>query len=122
MEMDFEWMVAETFGSLAGLDENERLPFLPMCILCAGQVKRGLKSEDLLLKHAQELSYAAAANAFYRYVLLRAALDEDSFRAGDVSVNKNPGAEKAAAALRDEASAAVSSLLEPEDFVFRQVM
>ncbi len=120
--MDFEWMVAEAFGALAGLDESERLPYLPMCILCAGQIKRGLISEDVLEEHSRELSYAAAANAFYRYVLLRAALDEGDFKAGDVSVTKSSGAEKAAKALRDEALAAVSSLTGETDFVFRQVM
>lgn len=119
--MDFEWLVADEFGILSGLDKQERLPYLPLCISAAQQIKARLRQGISLADHMRPLCTAAAAVAFYRYILLRTSLDEGAFTAGDLTVGQNTAAVPAAKQLRDESLRAVSFLLEDTSFVFRQV-
>lgn len=80
-----------------------------------------------VLKHAdpgrrQEIEYAAACMAYFRYVLKKASCEAEAFRAGDVSVrnaqNKNT---EFARRLLEDALAAISPFIEDKRFKFMAV-
>ena len=112
--------VLEAYSALTGnetVDEQSAL-------VCRGEAYtlcRLLRRDCDCIKEMPRLVYAAACNAYYRRMLLEAADEADSFKAGDVTVTKNEAALGAARELADRATAAISDLLVPRRFAFQGV-
>ena len=110
--------VLEIFGSLTGLSENNIHKYRSMCELSAKHLQdmlvRGADSED-----GGRVDFAAAALAYYRYVLW-SETDGGDITVGDVSV-KNSSRLASAETLYKEALKDIKELIEDEGFVFERI-
>ncbi|MEG0978428.1 MAG: hypothetical protein RR911_05760 [Oscillospiraceae bacterium] len=104
------------------LDTEGAAICLPLCAEAAAEISQKLK--DASDETNPAVIFAAAATAYYRYMLL-CCLEDDGvteFKAGDVSVTKSlQCVMEAAQRIKQEALIAVAMLFSDETFVFRQV-
>jgi|GEM_PF-963699 len=116
--------VFEHFKILAGLtDKDDAAPYLPMCAVSLASLTAKMNPDaDLSSVHIL-ISAAAAADAYYHYVLADVSREGDSsFTAGDIKVNKTSAAiVESAKELRDNRLSAISHLFADRDFEFKAV-
>lgn len=112
--------VLDRVRALASLDSKEAALALPFCRLSAesfsARLKNSSDAEDF------RVVFAAAADAFYAYMLAAVSRlsDGESIRIGDVTVkNDNKTVIKNALSLRDYAVGQARCLLSDEGFYFR---
>ena len=87
------FMVLDRFVLLSGLSREESAAYLPVC--------------------------SSAAVAFYRFALISAAREEESFSAGNLTLRQDSEAKaQYARAVRDDALATLSDLAEDSGFLF----
>lgn len=117
------FMVLEQFKTLTGLTAAEVQEYLPSCAVAIAGIKARLKSGIDIAENKAILTAAAAANAFYEYVLVNATVQGNTdFKAGDIRIKDDMRARiKAAKELRDNAFSAISHLLKDTDFSFEAV-
>ncbi len=116
--------VFEHFKILAGLtDQDDASPYLPLCAVSLASVTAKLNSNIDLSSVQMLISAAAAADAYYHYVLAEVSREGDSsFTAGDIKVNKTSAATvESAKELRDNRFSAISHLFADRDFDFKAV-
>lgn len=104
------------------LDAEGAAICLPLCAEAAAEISQKLSSTSY--ETDSSAIFAAAATAYYRYMLLRCMEDGGvtDFKAGDVTVTKSTQCVmEAAQRIKQEALIAVSPLLCDDGFVFRQV-
>ncbi|HBL40231.1 MAG TPA: hypothetical protein DDY98_01135 [Ruminococcaceae bacterium] len=107
---------------LVTLDSKGAENALSLCELCLDEVKSRLRSPND--ENNIRVAKAAAGLAYYRLALRQLADGNGttSFKAGDVTVSRSPGATvEFAAKVRDESFAQAADLLTDTDFLFRQV-
>ncbi|MFU0831854.1 MAG: DUF4054 domain-containing protein [Oscillospiraceae bacterium] len=111
--------VLARFSVLTGLQDVEK--YLPLCTDTAREIQsaeRNTCGED----GYDALAAAAAALAFYRYTLARAASGAESFSAGDVKVTQSAGSTESALMLWKEAAAAAAPyLVDSGSFLFGRI-
>ncbi len=111
--------VLEIFGSLTGLSEDNIHKYRSLCELSAKHLQEMLKdgeeSDD-----GGRVDFAAAALAYYRYVLW-SVTDGGDVTVGDVSVKNSSGRLAGAEALYKEALKDIRELIEDEGFVFERI-
>ena len=109
------------FGLFTGLSDEAAADWHTLLADTAAGLDRRIRNRDRLESDRDRLSYAAAALAFYRYRQLTDVRDGGlTVKAGEVSTRREGGGQLAAA-VREEALASISDLLDDEDFYFRQI-
>lgn len=106
---------------LGDFDGEQELLFT-LCSAALSEIKNRLRRRED--EDDERLTAAAAGIAYYKLALIRSAREEGavSFKAGDVTVNKNSRASlEGARVIRDEALHAAAGLLKDEAFLFRRV-
>lgn len=114
--------VLNRLRQLVTLDEQGAENALPLCGLCLDEIKSRLR--DGADENDIRVAQAAAGLAYYRLALRQAAdgSNTTSFKAGDVTVTRSPGALlELATVVRDEALAQAAEIIDDKDFLFRQV-
>lgn len=96
------------FSALYGAEDAER--FLPLCDGAAAQLEAG-ERPSCVESGRGALTAAAAALAFYRYILARGGTGEESFSVGDVKIASGAGNAESARKLWQEAAVAASPYL-----------
>lgn len=117
-----KWNVLEQLQRLMPMEEEAVERAIPICSQCLDEINENLR--DDADKNDKRIALAAAGLAYYQLMITSISADGTvtSFRAGDVTVSKNPGAIlETAANIRDEALARAVPILKDRDFVFRQV-
>lgn len=107
--------VMERFIKMAGLSAERAEEFRSLCEDAAAELGRRAVPGG---EGQAALCAAAAALAFYRWVLIIGAAG--SFSAGDVKITKNAGDAAMARETWREALAAAAPFLEDRDFLFRR--
>ena len=103
--------ILEQFAMLTGLDERQAGQYRPLCENARAQVL-GIAKPNVGMTGDMALCSAAAALAFYRWVLLRAAAGaENAFTVGDVRVDKSAMDVETARKLWRESEAAAAPYL-----------
>ena len=106
---------------LTGLGEQEAGKYRPLCENARAQVM-GIAKPDIGTAGELVLCSAAAALAFYRWTLLRAAAGaENGFAVGDVRVTKHAADVDTARTLWRESEAAAAPYLNDTQFVFERM-
>ncbi len=108
--------VVEGFKALAGEKASDEGSIF--CRTAAETVNSWLDPKRELLAHNTEICYAAATVAFYRFTLKNSG-ENDSIKAGDITVTDN--SEKSvgfAEALMKDAVKAIEPYLKPKRFAF----
>ncbi len=115
--------IIEIFGRLAGLEAEEATDFRFMCESSVGYITSRLKSGVDISHRCSRLEFAAAALAFYRFILWRLTDGgSNEVKVGDISVKESAANQiDAAEQLCKEAFSAINDILEPTDFVFRGI-
>ncbi len=117
-----KWNVLEQLKRLMPMNEEAVEKAIPICGQCLEEIRGNLR--DDADKEDKRIALAAAGLAYYQLMIASISADDavTSFRAGDVTVTKNPVAiMEIAANIRDEALARAVPILKDRDFVFRQV-
>ena len=117
-------LIFDTFRTLSGLERDEAIKWLSLCTSAAQGIGDRRREDCDPDENRVILASAAAASAFYNYVLIICALDGDSsFKAGDVTVKESTKEKiSAAKSLRDEAMEQIGHLLADRSFDFRTVV
>ena len=108
--------VVEGFKVLAG-EDNATDGYI-FCRTAAGTVNSWLDSRKELSKYGEEISYAAATIAYYRFILKNSG-DNDTIKAGDITVTDN--SEKSVAfaeKLMKDAIKSIEPYLQSKRFAF----
>lgn len=115
--------IYEIFCRFTGLDSETASDFYFMCDTACDYVLSRIKPGADISEAGGRLDLAAAALAYYRYVLWSLTDDPaDQIRVGEISVRNNSAkALDRADRLCREAFRDVYGLLEDEDFVFRRM-
>lgn len=112
-----------TFVKLSGLNVADASEYRFLCEAAVRYLKSRLKDDTDSGKYADSLNYAAAASAYYRYVL-RKLSDEPSseLRVGEILSKRNTLDEiKAAELLCRQAFNDIGMLLKDDGFVFEAI-
>ena len=113
--------ILEQFAMLTGLDEQQAGQYRPLCENARAQVL-GIAKPNVGMTGDMALCSAAAALAFYRWVLLRAAAGaENAFTVGNVRVDKSAMDVETARKLWRDSEAAAAPYLCDTAFLFQQV-
>ncbi len=113
-------LVFDIFLSLTGLEKEDAIKWIDTCRSAADSISADLKEDCDISNNMSSLTYAAAACAFYEYVLISSSFDGNtSFKAGDLSI-RDSASERISASrqLRDEALKRISRLMKNGDFEF----
>jgi hypothetical protein len=111
--------ILERFALFGGIEREEAAAYGMLCEDAACDLRKRLRRQSDEAANARRLCAAAAALAYFRYVLWGAAgRDGGSFRAGDVSISAADERVKGAAALWREERAGVADLLQDDGFCF----
>ncbi len=108
--------VVEGFKALAG--EGNATDGYIFCRTAANTVNSWLDLNKELSPHDEEISYAAATIVYYRFTLKNSG-ENDSIKAGDITVTDN--SEKSVAfaeALMKDAIKSIEPILKPKRFAF----
>ncbi|HHW45538.1 MAG TPA: hypothetical protein GXX17_01335 [Clostridiales bacterium] len=106
------------FLELSG--EQDAVSWVGHCNLAAGALKALLK--DIDPERRQEIEYAAACIAYFRYALKKASCEAEAFRAGDVTVRNSHGKNAGfARRLLEDALLSISDLVKDRRFKFLAV-
>ena len=111
--------VLRIFGSLTGLDEPSALEYRFLCDMAFDNICSRLRDTGTE-QDGGRAEFAAAALAYYRFVLLTLT-EAGCVTVGEVSV-KNPGDRlEHAARLLQEALSDIHDLVEDDGFVFERI-
>ena len=116
--------VFETFQLLSDLSEPDAQKWLGLCADAGRQLTDMLRGGADLTTYTEAMIYAAAALAFYRYMLVKCAADQDtgSISIGDVKITKNASDTlKIAERIKDDALAALSGAFADRSFLFQGI-
>ncbi len=113
--------VTEIFGKLSGLDPRELAGFQFLCISAADTLVQNIVSDGIDDHYQGKIEFAAAALAYYRYVLwLMSSCDDVSV--GEISVKKSTASRlDAAKKLFDEAVQNISDIYKGDGFFFENI-
>ncbi len=118
--IEFE-KVLGAFSLLAELDEEAARAASTVVELAIAELSSLLKTGAFTAENHDRICHAAAALAYYKYVLLSAAR-QSGFSVGDMKLSAPSAATLSIAkALRDDAFGAVYDLIDSCSFAFRQV-
>lgn len=114
----------ERFAIIAGLSMDDISPWIPICEDAYDEIKRNLREETDEDENSRRLNVAAAALAFYRYVLYESSGNRaESFSAGELRIKANAqSAVKMAYSVWKDARNAVADLLTDNDFMFERIL
>lgn len=116
--------VLSRFALIADLDPTDLEPWRVICQDSISDIEIKLKEELVpSLEDTRRLEVAAAALAFYRYVLYRASkIGTDIFSAGDIQIKSDvkTSVQTAYSVWRDTRNS-ITDLLIDSDFVFESV-
>ncbi len=114
----------ERFSIIANLSMDEVSPWIPLCEDACEEIKNHLKKEVSAEENSRRLNVAAAALAFYRYVLYKASGGGmESFAAGELRIKTNaPASVKMAYNVWKDAKNAIADLLKDDEFVFERIV
>ncbi len=117
--------VFEHFKILAGIQEesDDVSRYMPICAVSLATVCSKLSPDIDTSTSGMLIVAAAAADAYYHYILTNAANDGDaSFSAGDIKVNKScSSAINSAKEIRDNSFKAIFHLFADNSFDFRTI-
>lgn len=116
--------ILERFAIIASLSMDDISPWIPLCEDACEEIKRHLKEGISEEENARRLNVAAAALAFYRYVLYRTSGGGmESFSAGELRIKTNAETSvKMAYNVWKDARNAVADLLTDDDFMFERII
>lgn len=114
--------VVDIFGRLSGLSAEDILKFRFMCRTSYEYVNSHIKSGTNMSVYGGRLCFAAAALAYYRYLLWSLTDGRDEIKIGEVSVKPVSGKQiEAAEKLYKDSFSAVSDVMCDEGFVFERI-
>ncbi len=115
-------LVWDAFRNIAGLTEEEAKPWLPLCHWAIASVFGRLRPNVDLAENQTVLCHAAAAMAYYKYVLRQTAQNNGAdFSVGDVTIKEHAAESlKAAQGLYELSVGAIAHLYE-DGFAFMEV-
>lgn len=115
--------ILERFAIIAGLSLEETAPWTLLCEDACGEIRRNLKTGINEPDNARRLNVAAAALAFYRYVLYRVSSGGmESFTAGELRIKTDAkSAVKMAYGVWKDAKKSISDLISDNDFMFERI-
>lgn len=122
LALDFDPIdaVYERFALLSQLPDDQLAAHKPLCEDAWNTVLNSRRNDAPLSDgDAHLLCNAAAASAFYQFALLRAAIPDPDFSAGDVRVSCPAPDLEAAKTICQDARARVAHLLADQNFLFR---
>ncbi len=114
----------ERFAIIAGLSMDDISPWIPICEDAYDEIKRHLRDETDEDANSRRLNVAAAALAFYRYILYKVSGGGmESFSAGELRIKTNGETSvKMAYNVWKDAKNAVADLLTDDDFMFERII
>lgn len=118
-------LIFQSFLMLSGLEAAGAKPWLPLCRSAGASVAGRLRPDVDQQANRDLLCHAAAALAYYQYVMSTTAREESvSFRAGDVHIKEETaGVRQAARAVYESAMESVAHLMgEKTPFAFVEVV
>ena len=115
--------VLERFAIIANLTSEEITPWTALCEDAENEIRSHLREDTDEEEHSRRLSSAAAALAFYRYMMYRTSVGNvESFSAGELKIKTDAKtAVQLAHNIWRDARNAVCDLLNDEDFVFERI-
>lgn len=120
--MEFD-AVLNRFLFLTDIDGNEAYNCAPFIYDAMAEISEMLLPEAFNEESSRRITAAAAALAAYRYRLILTARGEcNGIKAGDVTVNPDEKALKAAKDIYIEGLAKISDLIRDEEFIFKGVI
>ncbi len=116
--------IVKRFSIIANISFEEAFPWTEVCEEAADEIRRHLKSEIDETEHHRRLEAAAAALAFYRYVIYRASGGGmESFTAGEIKIKSDAKTSvKMALAVWKDAKHSIADLLNDDDFMFETIL
>lgn len=116
--------IVKRFSIIANISLEEAFPWTEICEEAADEIKSHLKSDVDEDKHRRRLDAAAAALAFYRYILYRASGGGmESFTAGEIRIKSDAKTSvKMALTVWKDAKHSIADLLNDDDFMFETVL
>ncbi len=116
--------IVKRFAIIANISFEEAFPWTEICEEAADEIRTHLKSNISENDHSRRLDAAAAALAFYRYVLYRASGGGmESFTAGEIRIKTDAKTSvKMALAVWKDAKHSIADLLNDDDFMFETVL
>ena len=117
--------VKEQFIELSGLDSSQAQVYDGLVTACVNEAEKALDSSRIADDSDREIcEFAAAAEAFYRYICLLAAEEKIICTAQGSAVEKysDEGRIKAAGELRDSAVSRAERFFGGDSFVFSSVI
>lgn len=120
--MDIEKIV-QIFCRLSGIDSEDAVGFRFMCETALSYVMSHIKHDADTRGCGGRINFAAAALAYYRYVLWSLTDGQlNEVKVGDISVKRTGNRElDAADKLCREAFSNISDILENDEFVFKGI-
>lgn len=114
--------ILSIFSRLSGIDEENSVTFRFICETAQNYILSHLKPHTDMGSCSGRLEFAAAALAYYRYLLWSVTENGDSITIGEVSV-KNTASDKLSAAVSicEQAFADISDVFDNGNFVFQGV-
>lgn len=115
--------IVEMFAALAGIPAEEGMAYYALCKGAEESLRVRLIDTDSELLYENELNRAAAALAYYRYVLVKAAqMPSGGYQVRDIRVGGVGSANtEAASVLWVQALNDIRALIKDTDFVFRRI-
>lgn len=110
------------FGVFTALDADAAANYMPLCRSAMETILHSLRPSADVEANVIRLEDAAAAIAFYRYILLLSAENCHNLRVGEINISPSSDLGlQAATAIKDEFLLSVADLLEYSNLVFKQV-
>lgn len=110
--------IKNRFALLCGLTAAEASQWSGLCQSAYDRIRCQCRDDVDLVEQGSVLSAAAAALAFYEYVLCREEQDGGDFAAGEVKITKGGRGIDCARALWQQAQVEIAPLLRSDTFFF----
>ncbi|MBQ3929028.1 MAG: hypothetical protein II711_02935 [Clostridia bacterium] len=113
--------VVDIFQRLSGLESDQVLEYQFIYDSAMQSIQRKLNNACDKDKESSRLEFAAAALAYYQYVLWSVSRSADEIAVGQISVKNSSGQLKAAEKICREALDNIADIYMGEGFVFERV-
>ena len=116
--------IVKRFSIIANLSFEEAFPWTEICEDAANEIRIHLKSGVDESEHSRRLDAAAAALAFYRYIIYRASGGGmESFTAGEIRIKADAKTSvKVALSVWKDAKHSIADLLNDDEFMFETIL
>ncbi len=116
--------IIKRFSIISGLSSDEIAPWTSLCEDACMEIRKNLRENVVEEDHSRRLNAAAAALAFYRYILYRCSGGGmEAFTAGEIRIKTDSKVTaKMAYNIWMDAKRSVSDLLQDNEFMFERII